>query len=396
MKKRVTFIILPILIITAALIWFFVIKETKDPNTIRISGNIEATDAQLGFKIAGRLEQCLVYEGNTVKKGDVLARIEPQDQHLGVALAQANLDRAQSMLAELEAGSRSQEIQLSWAKVLQAKQTVMELTRGSRAQEISSAVSDLNTALAAEQSDRTQLVQAKKDLDRFSTLFRKKNISQRDFELIKTQYDIAKIAAIQAASRVNIARQALSLRKEGPRSEQIEKAKAALIATQAEYALVKAGPRQEKIDQAKAGVNETMERLNQAKLQLTYTELIAPMDGIVFTRSAEPGEYLNPSTPVITLGDLKHPWLRAFVSEQDLGRIKLKDTVKVFTDSFADKAYEGVITYISSQAEFTPKSVQTFEERVKLMYRIKIALSNPDGELKPGMPADAVVSIPIK
>ena len=116
------------------------------------------------------------------------------------------------------------------------------------------------------------------------------------------------------------------------------------------------------------------------------------MGGVILTRSAEPGEYLNPSTPVVTLGDLDHPWLRAFINEKDLG---LKDKVEVFIDSFPDKRYAGVLSFISSQAEFTPKSVQTFEERVKLMFRIKIDLANPDGELKQGMPADALISLSV-
>jgi HlyD family secretion protein len=141
-------------------------------------------------------------------------------------------------------------------------------------------------------------------------------------------------------------------------------------------------------------VNEAEQNLNQAGQQLSYTELYAPMDGVILSRSAEPGEYLNPSTPVVTLGDLEHPWLRAFVSEKNLGRIKLGDRVRVTTDSFPDKSYEGRLTFISSQAEFTPKSVQTFEERVKLMFRVKIQLSNPDKELKPGMPADGVLVVP--
>ena len=272
---------------------------------------------------------------------------------------------------------------------------VLELTRGSRAQEIETARSNLATSLALEKSARTQLIQARKDADRFSTLYKEKTASRRDFELFNTQYDIARNAATQAGSNVRIARQALSLIKEGPRPEEIEKAKAALIQAQAEYALVKAGPRKEKIEQAKELVNEAQEKLNQAKQQLSYTELFAPMAGIILSKSAEPGEYLNPFTPVVTLGDLQHPWLRAFVSEKDLGRIKLSDTVRVTTDSFPDKTYKGIISFISSQAKFTPKSVQTFEERVKLMFRIKIDLSNPDEELKPGMPADALISIPV-
>ncbi|MCM2284821.1 MAG: efflux RND transporter periplasmic adaptor subunit [Desulfobacula sp.] len=396
MKKKQILIILLLLILAGTLTFFIAFKGKTDPGTLRVSGNIEATDAELGFKIAGRLEECLVDEGDTVSKGTVLARLENRDQKIAMALAESNLDRAASVLAELMAGSRPQEIDLSAARVLQARQALLELTRGSRAQEIETAVSDLNTALASEKSAMAQLTQAKEDVDRFSSLLKQQTVSQRDFDLYRTQYEVAQNKAEEAGARVNAARQALSLRKEGPRIEQIEKAKAALAQAEAEYALTKAGPRQEKIDQAKAMVDEAEEKLNQAKQQLSYAELFAPMDGVILSRSAEPGEFLNPSTPVLILGDLAHPWLRAYVNETDLGRIKLKDKVKVFTDSFPGKPYEGTLSFISSQAEFTPKSVQTFEERVKLMFRIKIELANPDHELKPGMPADAVISIPGK
>lgn len=396
MNKRLPLMILIVLIIAGIFTFFIVFKEKADPGIIRVSGNIEATDVELGFKIAGRLEDCHVNEGDAVSKGSVLARLENADQKIAVALAKTSLDRAESVLAELVAGSRPQEIDLSAARVLLARQALLELTRGSRTQEIESATSDLNRALAAEKSAKSQLTQAKEDFDRFTVLLKEHTVSQRDFDLNRTRYEVAQNTAEESASRVNIARQALSLRKEGPRAEQIEKAKAALAQAEAELALTKAGPRQEKIDQAKTMVDEAMERLNQATLQLSYTELVAPMDGVILSRSAEPGEFFNPSTPVVTLGDIAHPWLRAYVNETDLGRIKLKDKVKVSTDSFPDKTYDGVLSFISSQAEFTPKSVQTFEERAKLMFRIKIELSNPDQELKPGMPADGMISIPVK
>ncbi len=396
MKKRLPLVILPALIIAGILTFFIFFKEKTDPGTIRVSGNIEATDVELGFKIAGRLEECLVNEGDSISKGAVLARLENMDQKIAMALAETNVERAKSVLAELVAGSRPQEIDLSAARVLQARQALLELTRGSRAQEIEAATSDLNTALAAEKSAKAQLTQAKEDFDRFAILLKEKTVSQRDFDLNHTRYEVAQNTAEEAGSRVNIARQNLSLRKEGPRAEQIEKAKAALAQAEAELALTKAGPRQEKIDQAKTSLDEAMEKLNQAKQQLSYTELFAPMDGVILSRSADPGEFLNPSTPVVTLGDIAHPWLRAYVNETHLGRLKLKDKVKVKTDSFPGKTYDGVLSFISSQAEFTPKSVQTFEERVKLMFRIKIELSNPDQELKPGMPADAIIETPVK
>ncbi len=395
MKKRGPILIVSVLIIVAAMAWFLLFEEENKSDTIMVSGNIEATDVQLGFKITGTLEDCFVAEGDTVSKGLLLARLENMDQKIAVRLAEANLARAKSVLSELEAGSRPEEIVLSNAKVLQARQMVLELTRGSRVQEIESARSDLETARAAVKSAQAQLTQAKADYDRFLTLYTESGVSQRDFKLYETQYEVARNRATEAETKVNIARQALSLRREGPRSEQIEKAKAALVQAQAEYALVKAGPRKEKIDQAMALVDEAEQRVNQARQQLSYTELWAPMAGVILSRSAEPGEYLNPSTPVVTLGDLAHPWLRAFINEKDLGRIKLKDKVVVTTDSFPDKQYQGILSFISSQAEFTPKSVQTFEERVKLMFRIKIELSNPQGELKPGMPADAVIPISV-
>ena len=388
-------LIILVLIIAIVMAWRLFVKPANDSNTLRVSGNIEVTDARLGFKIAGRLETCFVAEGDTIPQGGLLAQMENQDQKIGLLLAQANLDRARSVFSELVAGSRPEEILLAEAKVVAARQMLLELTRGSRNQEIESARSDLDTALAEAKSAESQRVKAKEDHERFSILYKGKNASQRDFELYRTQYEVAQNKLAQANSRVNTARQALSLRKEGPRAEQIERARAGLSQAEAEFALVKIGPRKEKLDQARALVDQAEQTLNQAKQQLSYTKLFAPVGGVILTRSAEPGEYLNPSTPVVTLGDLDHPWLRAFINEKDLGRIRLKDKVEVTIDSFPDKKYRGVLSFISSQAEFTPKSVQTFEERVKLMFRIKIDLANPDGELKQGMPADAIISLSV-
>ena len=393
MKKKWPFMMFLVAIIAAIAAWFVFFNQEKISDTIMVSGNIEVTDVQLGFKIPGRLDKCFVDEGDDVTQAELIAQLENFDQKIAVDLVHAKLAQARSVLSELEAGSRSEEITLSHARVLQARQTLLELTRGSRVQEIESAKSDLETSLAAVKTAQAQLVQAREDYDRFLILYKEKGISQRDFKVYETQYEVAKNRAKEVDTRVDIARQALSLRKEGPRSEQIERAKAALIQAEAEFALVKAGPRKEKIDQARAMVAEVQQNLNQANQQLSYTELFAPMDGVILSRSAEPGEFLNPSTPVVTLGDLAHPWLRAFINEKDLGRVKLGQKVMVTTDTFPDKKYQGTLSFISSQAEFTPKSVQTFEERVKLMYRIKVDLLNPHGELKPGMPADAVIPI---
>ncbi len=393
MKKKWPLLVAVLVIIAAVLVWALLLNGEQPSDAVRVSGNIEVTDVQLGFKIAGRVEQCLVDEGDTVAKGQLLARLESVDQRIAVALARAALDQARSMRSELEAGSRPQEITLARARVRAAQQTVLELTRGSRVQEIEGAKSDLETALAAVKTAQAQLAQAKEDYDRFLTLYRQKGTSQQVFKSYETQYAVASSRAAEAGTRVDAARQALSLKQEGPRSEQIERAKATLVQAQAELDLVVAGPRRERIDQATSQVDGAEQAVNQALQQLAYTELFAPMDGIILVRSAEPGEYVNPSTPVVTLADLERPWLRAFINELDLGRVRIGDKVLVTTDTYPGRTYPGTLSFVGSQAEFTPKSVQTFEERVKLMYRIKVDLTNPQGELKAGMPADAVIPV---
>lgn len=341
MKKRLR-IIIPLLVLVlvgAALFDHF--KNQDTPSSLRISGNIEVTEAQMSFRIPGRLDKRLVDEGDAVSIGQPLARLDKSDQKIAVTLAEANLSYAKAVLAELTAGSRSQEIEAARA--------------------------DYDKAIAAERSTVVRMDQAKADHDRYAALYREGGVSKKMFETYVTQYQTAKNSRDEAVSKIRSAKEQLDLRQ--------------------------AGPRKEMIDQARAKVKSAEEAVKQARRQLDYTELTSPMNGRVLSTSAEAGEYLNPATPVVTLGEIARPWLRAYIGERDLGRIQLNQKVNVTTDSFPGKTYPGTISFINSQAEFTPKSVQTFEERVKLMYRIKIDLENQNDELKPGMPADAVIDL---
>jgi HlyD family secretion protein len=131
--------------------------------------------------------------------------------------------------------------------------------------------------------------------------------------------------------------------------------------------------------------------LDQAQIRLQYAGLTSTLDGFVLAKSAEVGEVVQPGLPVFSAADLRSVWLTAYVSETDLGRVKLGQAADVSIDAFPGKTWTGRVTFISEQAEFTPKQIQTVEERVKLVYRVKITLANPDMELKPGMPADALL-----
>jgi HlyD family secretion protein len=394
MKKRLPTVVMLVFALAVGLIVYHRLKDSKKSGPLRVSGNIEVTDAQMGFKISGRLETRLVDEGDRVQKGQLIATLEKADQEIAAAAAQANLAHARAVLTELEAGSRPAEIARAQAEVMQASAVLSELTTGSRKQEIESARAQLTGASAMVDTATVQLDQAKADYERYENLYQEGGVSQREFELFRTRYKSAKSALKEAQSVLKTTREGLSLRVEGPRIEQIQKASAALKAAEAQYALVKEGPRIERIAQAAAGVKGAEEVFRQALQQLQYTKLISPMAGRVLSKSAEPGEYLNPASPVVTIGDIAHPWLRAYINEKDVGKIRLGYLATVTTDAFPGKKFSGRVAFISNEAEFTPKSVQTFEERVKLMFRIKIEVENPNEALKPGMPADAEISMP--
>lgn len=144
---------------------------------------------------------------------------------------------------------------------------------------------------------------------------------------------------------------------------------------------------------AEAAIRTASENLKLAEIILGFTVLRAPFDGVILTRQAEIGEVMQPSAPVVTLADLDHVWVRAYINETDIGKVRLGQLATITTDTYPGKKYEGRISAIASRAEFTPKSVETHAERVTLVYRIKIDVSNPTHELLPGMPADARIQL---
>ncbi len=375
---------LPLLIIVVFLLagggtayWFWGTNRGTPDGRIRVSGNIEATETQVAFKIAGRVEKRLVDEGMKVEQGDVIAMLDTADLHCNVDLRRAGLKVAEAALAELLAGSRPEEIEAAKSAWQRAAHALADLEAGSRPQEIAAA----EAALAAAEAEKERW---QADLRRATTLFKRKTISTEVYDRVRTGYDIAE-------QRHREAEEKLKLVEEGPRREQIEQARAALAQAKAQYDLVKAGPRRENIDQARARAEQAQAALRLAETQLGYATVHSPITGVVLSKNIEPGEYVAPGTPVVTVGDLVHVWLRAYIEELDLKRVKPGQKATVSIDSGDE--YQGRVSFIAQEAEFTPKNVQTQKERVKLVYRIKIDVTNPDMELKPGMPADAVIEV---
>jgi len=324
MKQKIILIILILAGLTAVFLTFRN-RSPVNPDLIRVSGNIEITEAEVSFKIPGRVEERLVSEGETVTTGQVVARLDSRELGQERAQRQAQVSSARAALAELQAGSRTEEIAQAQALLERA------------------------------QADQER---AQVEFERQKRLYQREVISTREYDLAKTTQD-------GAEAKVREAREYLTL--------------------------VKKGPRQEKIDQARASLKAAEQVLAQAQTRLEYTVAVSPLSGIVLSKNIEPGEVVSPGTPVVTVGEVSQVFLRAYINETDLGRVKVGQKVKVTTDTFPGKSYEGRIVFLAPQAEFTPKNIQTQKERVKLVYRIKVEIPNPQMELKPGMPADGEI-----
>ncbi|TAM80355.1 MAG: HlyD family efflux transporter periplasmic adaptor subunit [Acidobacteria bacterium] len=375
-RNRLVLLALAVLVAVAAFAWFRAWSRSTD-KPIRVSGNIEVTDAELSFKIPGRVDARLVDEGQMVKSGEIVALLDNRELSQEVARNKAAVEVEQAALAALEAGSRPEEIAEARAAASQAKSRLQELEAGSRPQEIAAAE-------AAYQSARADAKRLADDFDRYIGLYRKQLVSTQ-------QYDAARTASEMAGARERQAKEQLDLLEEGPRKEEIAQARDAYAQAGQRYTLVKIGPRREDIEQARARLDQARESLALSETRLGYATLVSPMSGMVLSKSIEPGEYVSGGTPIVAVADLVNVWLRAYMNETDLGRVKLGQPVSVTTDTYPGKVYDGRISFISSQAEFTPKSVQTEKVRVKLVYRIKVDIKNPNMELKPGMPADAEI-----
>ena len=353
--------------------------HNRSDESLWLSGNIEAVEVGVSFKIPGRVIKRYVDEGDPVYEGQRVAQLEMADLEAEAARARADVQSAEAALAELVAGSRPDEIAASLAAMQKAQATYAELKNGSRPQEIAASEAEWRAA----QNDRDHL---KRDLDRYEQLQRSDagSVATEQVDRAYSAYHIANQRYLEAARRYELV-------KEGPRQEQVMQAKAAMEQAEAQYRLVKEGPRKEVIEQARGKLTQAKATLQAAETKLGYATITSPLTGVVLSKNIEPGEFVASGTPVVTVADIVNVWLRAYVDERDLGKrnIVLGTEAEITTDAYPGKVYKGKVSFISSEQEFTPKSVETARQRVKFVYRIKIDLKNPDKELKPGMPADA-------
>ncbi|AEE15163.1 secretion protein HlyD family protein [Thermodesulfobium narugense DSM 14796] len=255
------------------------------------------------------------------------------------------------LLATLSRKDLEDSLQAAIHNMNKAKALYDQYLSGYRTQDIKMAEADRDAKLA-------QFEKAQSDYIRYEKLYKEDAIPASSFDDIKSIY--------------------LS-------------SKEALKASEQKLKELQSGYRQEEVESAKEAYKESIAQVEQAKTILGYTKIYSPIDGVVFSKDSEVGEFVSSGTPVLTLYDLNSTYVKVYVSEKDIGFVKLNAPCTIKVDSFPDKNFSGYVEAISDKAEYTPKFIQTKDERVKYMFWVKVKISNPEGILKPGMPADVYI-----
>ena len=309
-------------------------------NQLRASGYVEATEVTVAPEVGGRLVEVSVKEGDRVAQGAVIARLDTRDTELQMARIRAERDVATAQLRVVEAAPRAEDVRYAQAQVNAAEAEVTTL--------------------------EVEIKSAEVDLERFESLLTANAGSQKQRDDAKARLEGLRERQRGARDRVRVAREAVARVEAPARPEDVGAARTRIGAVSAQLAVL-----QKNVEDA---------------------VVKSPSAGIVTQDLVEAGEIVAPRAPLVIVTDLDRAWANAFVPEPAVPRIKLGQAATVHTD--AGQTLQGTVTFVSSRAEFTPRNVQTAEERSRLVYRIKVSVDNSAGILKQGMPVDVTMVLP--
>jgi len=360
MSRKGFIILIGVLVAAALTAAAFSTGWLRRDSALQGSGTVEARDIRVGSKIGGRIDQVLVREGDHVKAGEILITFDDKE-------LLASLEQARAAAEKMARGFRHEDIAEARAAAEQAKADYELRKNGYRKEDIDAAEADVERAKADEL--RTRL-----DFQRYDSLAKKDLVS-------KQQRDTAEANWKVALAQLDSAQQKLTQLRRGYRQEEIAAAEAhyrEALATQEKY---ERGNRREDVEQAKAAYAYEM-------AQYRERQVVAPSDSIVEVLDVRPGDLIAPNTPVATLLESDQIYVRIYVPETEIGRVKVGQNAEIRVDSFPNQVFDGVIEQINQQAEFLPRNVQTREERVHQVFGVKVRISDPSRQVLAGMAAD--------
>lgn len=379
--KAIRAIIVLLVLTTGVLVWWFFLRKPAAPeNVIALSGRIESDDSAVAAKLSGRIREISVREGDQVKAGQIIAVLD-DDQ------VKARVDQAQSSVDQSEARVRWSQQQIA---VLQAQLAESQISVTQARIDAEGKVNEAQARVAAAEASLAQAeasyAQARYDAERFGKLAEQGDVSEREGKQYQTTAQ-AQAAVVQAARKqVDAARGALLTAKANLENPAIRASRSTAIQQQITQA-------QSDITAAQADAERSRAQLQEAMANRNDLNVIAPFDGTVATRSAEPGEVVAVGTPIITLIDLNQVYLRGFIPEGDIGRVRVGQAARVYLDSDPSKPIDAVVSRIDPEASFTPENTYFRDDRVKQVVGVKLQIVNPQGYAKPGMPADGEVLV---
>lgn len=374
MKKKYIILVVLLLLVAGSYTVSRFLFQNNSAGVLTYTGTVEVMEVLPSFQIAGKVNRVSFEEGQTIEPAQILATVDDAELSGQLSKAKANLEAVRSRLESLKTHARYLTRSVE-ARIKAAQADLNKVSRGPRPQEVESARQAVNQTqaqykLTTEKAERTE-----------------KLYQQEVIPLVRRDEALRAAEAAEAALRQ--AEEALDLAEEGSRQEDVEIARASLASAQAERERVKQAWTE--VTSAEYQVELAEAELRLAETRLDHATVRSSISGIVLSKSIEVGETALPGSPIASIADLSTVRVRFYVEEERLGHLNLGETVKIRSDSFPEKSFIGKISFLSDKAEFTPKTIQTREERTKLVFLAKVTADNPDQALKPGMPVDVIL-----
>jgi len=346
----------------------------KPTTELRLPGTVETQEVRLSSRVGGRVAKVLVNEADIIEPGQTIVELEMPELDAQRGQLAAQKEAAQAVVERLVNGPRKEEIAAAKAAVDTAAARLARMQHGYREEEKEQARQEL-------QAVEADLQNAQQELNRERTLLARNASTLQAYDAANARYN-------KFLGQANAASAKLKMLETGYRLEEVAEMKADLARLQANYELLLAGTRPEEIEEAKAKVADLAAKIDEIDVRRKERAVVAPERAVVETLIVRPGDIAAPNQAVALVLRAEDLWVKAYISEIDLGRIHLNQRVQVTCDAFPGKRFEGVITYIASASEFTPRNVQTIDERRHQVFGFKVRVSDPHGVFKSGMAAD--------
>jgi multidrug resistance efflux pump len=346
---------------------------------LHLPGTVEAQEIRLSSRVGGRVTKVAAVEGELVRPGQALVFLERDELDARREQLAARLGAAEAAQARARNGSRPQEKAAALAAVREAEARLRRLKEGSRPEEIEQARHELAGLLTS--------------LDRAEQESRRENILRASRASSESQYETARAARGQLLGQVGAARAHLKLLVAGPRPAEIAEAESCVAGLRARYELLLAGTRSEEIAEAEARVTELRAHLREIDVSLCETILRAPAPAVVEVVALREGDTAAPNQPIVRVLRAEDLWVKAYVPETELGRVRLNQVVEVTCDSYPGRRFGGAVVHVASVGEFTPRNVQSADERRHQVFAIKVRVADSQGVFKSGMAAEVILPL---